>query len=468
MADLQVPIEYKNPQTRNLLSVMTIMFPVWAVIAPAMLGVILAHFISHVGSDSWLTLAGLMIFTLMAIGITAYSEDKHIHISKDGIAFPLLFLPKLKLRRFRTWAELMSIDLIGSSNGRGAQRLTLGFTSGELVPLDVSCVKTQDLEQLFLAVDLWATDCKRSSSVLTMQQELQHSGQSGYTQMWDDELSRRYTNTVFIPLEPGHSLQDGRIKIIRQLAFGGLSAIYLAQINNLDLVVVKEAVTPNQTDESKQSQAEEYLDREASLLMKIAHPNIARVLDHFVEEKRHYLVLEHINGQDLRQLVKQSGAVSSTVAISWAISICSMLKFLHEQQPPIIHRDLTPDNLIRTNQGEIVLIDFGAANQFLGAATGTIIGKQAYIPPEQLRGKAILQSDIYALGCTMRYLLTGSDPTPLAPSHLLQIETDIDCKLDEIISKCTSFEAKDRYISAKEVEGALLELAPSPQISLST
>jgi tRNA A-37 threonylcarbamoyl transferase component Bud32 len=466
MADLQVPIEYKNQQTKYLLSLMTIMFPVWAVIAPATLGIILAHLISHVGSDSWLTLAGLMIFTLLAIGIAAFSEDKYIHISKDGIAFPLLFLPKLKLRRFRSWTELTNVDLLGSLNDSGAQRLTLGFSSGELVPLDVSCVKNQDLEQLFLAVELWATNCKRSSTVLTMQQEFQHSDQGGYTQMWDDELSRRYTNTVFIPLEPEHKLQDGRIKIIRQLAFGGLSAIYLAQINNLDLVVVKEAVTPNQTDESKQRQAEEYLDREARLLMTISHPHIARVLDHFVEEKRHYLILEHVNGQDLRQFVRQTGVVSSAVAVDWAITICSMLQFLHGQDPPIIHRDLTPDNLIRTNQGEIVLIDFGAANQFLGAATGTIIGKQAYIPPEQLRGKTILQSDIYALGCTIKYLLTGSDPTPLAPSHLTLIETDIDSKLDEIICKCTSFEAKDRYQSAPEVEAALLVVKPLIQNAL--
>jgi serine/threonine-protein kinase len=137
-----------------------------------------------------------------------------------------------------------------------------------------------------------------------------------------------------------------------------------------------------------------------------------------------------------------------------------MLKFLHEQEPPIIHRDLTPDNLIRTNQGEIVLIDFGAANQFLGAATGTIIGKQAYIPPEQLRGKTVLQSDIYALGGTIYYLLTGGDPTPLAPSHLTSINTEVEEKLDAIISKCTAFEAKDRYQTASDVEAALMDVVP--------
>jgi tRNA A-37 threonylcarbamoyl transferase component Bud32 len=469
MADLQVPIEYKNQETKHLLTVMTVMFPLWAIIAPAMLGATLANIISHTSQESSaLTIVGLVIFTLSAIAVTAFSEDKHIHISKDGIAFPILFLSRLKLRRFRSWAELTDLDLLGSLNGNSAQRLTLGFNSGEVVPLDVSCVKSQDLEQLFLAIELWATNCKRSSTVLTMKQELQNTGHGGHTQMWDDELSRRYRNTVFIPLEPGHILQDGRIKIIRQLAFGGLSAIYLAQINNLDLVVVKEAVTPNQTDETKQKQAEEYLDREARLLKKISHANIARVLDHFVEEKRHYLILEHVNGQDLRQFVQQTGTVQPQVAVEWAITICSMLKFLHGQDPPIIHRDLTPDNLIRTNQGEIILIDFGAANQFLGAATGTIIGKQAYIPPEQLRGKTVLQSDIYALGCTIHYLLTGRDPTPLSLSHLAVINTEADAKLDAIIAKCTAFECKERYQTAAEVETALLEVVPLSEAAITT
>lgn len=467
MADFEVPIEYKNRQIKRLLTVMTVMFPLWAIVVPAMLGIIIAQFIVHATfSSPWFEPVACVCFTLLAIAITAFAEDKHIHISKDGIAFPLLFLPLLKSRRFRGWAELSAVDLMSSPDKGGGQRLTMVFNSGEVVPIDISCVKPQDMEQLFLAIELWAVNCRRSLAVLTMHQELQSSSHGGYTQMWDDELSRRFRNTVFVPLEPGQSLSGGRIKIIRQLAFGGLSAIYLAQINNLDLVVVKEAVTPNQTDETKQKQAEEYLEREARLLTKISHPSIARVLDHFVEEKRHYLVLEYVNGQDLRQFVRQTGAVEPQIAIEWAITICSMLKFLHGQEPPIIHRDLTPDNLIRTNQGAVVLIDFGAANQFLGTATGTIIGKQAYIPPEQLRGKTVMQSDIYALGCTINYLLTGSDPTPLAPSHLPCINNECDAKLDAIIAKCTSFEATDRYQTAAEVETELLKVVPLVKESL--
>jgi serine/threonine-protein kinase len=264
---------------------------------------------------------------------------------------------------------------------------------------------------------------------------------------------------VFIPLEPDNALQNGRFKIVRQLAFGGLSAIYLAQMNDLDLVVLKEAVVPKDADKQKQKEAEEHLIREAKLLTLLDHANITHVLDHFFEDGRHYLVLQYLNGQDLRQYVKQNGPVPQEKTIEWAITISDVLTYLHSQQPPIIHRDLTPDNLILTNKGDIVLIDFGAANQFLGAATGTIIGKQAYIPAEQLRGKAVLQSDIYALGCTINYLLTGQDPLPLATAHPKSILDNTDPALDQIVAKCTAFEPEGRYQDIAEVGRALKDLS---------
>jgi len=471
MADLQIHIEYKTLPNKIILLGMTVLFPVWAILGPAALGLFIGHTIIHPSAFplSFTVYVCLAVFALLliCIGLTAFAEDKYIHISKSGIAFPLLFSRKLRAGRNRNWAEITNAELIDYGESNKSNLLALGFNSGEIIPLKIACLKKQDIEQLLLALELWGTNCKRSPQLLTYQQDLQnsyHNGSGkGYTQMWEEELGRRFTNTVFIPLEPEHQLQNGRLRIIRQLAFGGLSAIYLAQLNGLDLVVLKEAVVPNQADEDKRKQAEEHLIREAKLLAKIDHPNIAHVLDHFMEDGRHYLVLQYINGQDLRQFVKQHGPVSQLTAVNWAITICGILIFLHNQNPPIIHRDLTPDNLIYTNQGEVVLIDFGAANQFLGAATGTIIGKQAYIPAEQLRGNTVMQSDIYALGCTISYFLTGQDPLPLAPSHPGTVIVGLNKDLDALISKCTSFEPEDRYQSASEVQEALKQLIPHLQ-----
>lgn len=190
-------------------------------------------------------------------------------------------------------------------------------------------------------------------------------------------------------------------------------------------------------------------------MSRFKHPRAAQVLDHFVEDGRHYLKLEYINGTDLRQYVKQNGPVAQVQAIEWGIQILDVLQELHNLK--LLHRDLTPENLV-LRKDEIVLIDFGAANEFVGAATGTIVGKQAFMPPEQLRGKTVPESDIYAVGGTLHFLLTGKDPIPLSPANPKLLVPEIADELDAFVEKCTAFEATDRFHSAKEAEEALVFL----------
>jgi serine/threonine-protein kinase len=235
------------------------------------------------------------------------------------------------------------------------------------------------------------------------------------------------------------------------LAFGGLSAIYLAHLNKTDLVVLKEAVVHAKADPAAKHQAEQHLEREAKMLSTLKHPNIARVLDHFVEDERHYLILEYISGQDLRQYVKQNEGQEVETVVDWAIDAATILAFLHANDPPVIHRDLTPDNLVVRNDGALILIDFGAANQFVGSATGTVVGKQAYIAPEQLRGKTVTQSDLYSLGGTIYYLLTGRDPMPLSISRPKTLRHDTPEALDELVAKLSAFEPEERVQAAAEV-----------------
>ena len=118
------------------------------------------------------------------------------------------------------------------------------------------------------------------------------------------------------------------------------------------------------------------------------------------------------------------------------------------KRPPVLHRDLTPDNLVAREGGQIVLIDFGAANEFIGQATGTFVGKQAYIAPEQFRGKATTASDIYAFGATLYYLLTGLDPEALSQSTPRATNEAISEALDTLIKDCTALEETKRPLDA--------------------
>lgn len=467
MAELNVVIKYRDPLAFVLFCLMCILMPVWLIIAPASLFNFVQIVLLNPGSvppEKIISVfASLLAFTCACIAATVIGEDNRIHVSRDGIAFPLFLLSQLKLRRHVSWSELTGAHILLKGNKK-EDILILGFSSGVRLPLQLASIEVSDQEQLMMAIELWASRCNRSPEFCQYQKSLQNRGRTGsigYTQMWEEELRRRFSATSFLPLEPGQKLQSGNLEVVRQLAFGGLSALYLAHFKQRDLVVIKEAVVPQAADLQARAQAEEHLDREAELLSSLHHPNIARVLDHFVEESRHYLVLEYINGQDLRQYIKQNGPVAEKRAIEWSIKIAEILAFLHEQEPPIIHRDLTPDNLVLSADGEIILIDFGVANQFVGNATGTIVGKQAYIPAEQLRGKPVPQSDLYAFAGTLHYLLTGQDPVPLATTHPNKLNESVSDELDTIVARCSAYEPQDRYQSAAEVVVELRKLLPS-------
>ncbi|MBK9205458.1 MAG: hypothetical protein IPL73_24155 [Candidatus Obscuribacter sp.] len=122
---------------------------------------------------------------------------------------------------------------------------------------------------------------------------------------------------------------------------------------------------------------------------------------------------------------------------------------------------MTPDNLVLANDGHITLIDFGAANEFVGTATGTLIGKQSYISPEQFRGKAQTSSDLYSLGCTLHFLLTGQDPEPLSESSPRSINPAVSTQLDRIVASCTTEENELRIVDAKVLAKSLRQLIDS-------
>ena len=105
-----------------------------------------------------------------------------------------------------------------------------------------------------------------------------------------------------------------------------------------------------------------------------------------------------------------------------------------------------------------MLIDFGAANEFVGTATGTLVGKQAYISPEQLRGKASTSSDIYALGGTLYFLLTGTDPEALSASRPKSQNESVSSAVDDLVKQCTEMEEHDRFPHARDIKAVLSKL----------
>ncbi len=474
VSELEVAIEYRSTPQRVGFYIMGALMPVWAILVPFLLGFFISILLQ--GKPVPLLISVILLSVLMAIPVVsivlaAICEDDRLLVSKEGFSFPLLFLPTLKFRRERMWSDLKEARLLISDSQMQtkdklpAGKLDLHFNSGGHVDIPLRSLKRSDLERLLLSLEVWGTSCQRTPELIAFHDNLQNENlgidKLSYTQMWEEELSRRFSATAFVPLEPDRKLQNGRVKIVKQLAFGGLSAIYLAQLNDKDMVVVKEAVIPEGTEEKAKAKAMELFAREAQFLIRLEHDQIAKVFDHFHEEGRHYLLLEYVRGQDLRQLVKQNGPQPTAHVVQWAHEIAGILNYLHEQSPPIIHRDLTPENIVLSENGSVKLIDFGAANEFVGTATGTLVGKQAYIAPEQLRGKASTLSDIYALGGTLHYLLTAKDPEPLSESSPRELRPDVPDVLDKMILKLTSMEESDRPQTANAVALEFAELKMS-------
>jgi len=229
--------------------------------------------------------------------------------------------------------------------------------------------------------------------------------------------------------------------------------------------VIKQFVIPEESQLAQR--ARDAFAREYSILEKIDHPGPAKVIERFEEGRSTYLVLEHIKGIDLRSLVESRGPRNEKTVWKWLAQLCEQLQYLHEQDTPILHRDLTPDNIMLDENGNIRIIDFGAAHEFMENITGTLIGKQAYIAPEQLRGKATRASDIYSLGQMMFFLLTGRDPRALNQSELLKSGIQVSHKMDNLVSRCTAFGESDRIHSVEQLLALINDdttSAPAPAI----
>jgi hypothetical protein len=293
-----------------------------------------------------------------------------------------------------------------------------------------------------------------------------------YTNLWLQYLAPSGTRERRGHLQPGDIINRGRFEIIRVLGAGGQGIAYLAKtldgpdvgdttsdgLNAGDEVAIKEYILPVHANDGLSVRMKDSLDNEAKILSAISHPNIVALHDCFVEDHRGYMVLEYIDGESLRAHIKSAGPAKELLVAWWAAEICSILKYLKALSPPIVHRDLTPDNIIWKGDRHIKLFDFTVAHQFEAMRLATVVGKQSYMAPEQVKGYPCPQSDIYSLGATMHFLLTGQDPEPLSVSSPRSVRPEVSEEIDLIVRRCTAFDLKKRYADPSEIEKDLAQL----------
>ncbi len=263
-------------------------------------------------------------------------------------------------------------------------------------------------------------------------------------------------------LERG-TLLNNRYRIVQILGQGGMGSVYRAVDENLGVEV---AVKDNFFT------TEEYARqfwREATILASLRHPNLPRVTDHFVVEGQgQYLVMDFIEGEDLRQRMDRIGLISEEDAIVIGAAVNDALAYLGDCNPPIVHRDIKPGNVKITPEGKIYLVDFGLAKVLVGSqmtTTGARAMTPGYSPPEQYgTARTDQRSDIYSLGATLYASLTGVIPEDALARAMDQSELTpirrhnpkVSRRVSTAIEKSLAVRPDDRYQDAEEFKYALL------------
>ncbi len=266
-----------------------------------------------------------------------------------------------------------------------------------------------------------------------------------------------------MPLAP-ETILNGRYRIISILGQGGMGAVYRAEDVHLHAPI---AVKENLFLTSEYSRQ---FEREAAIMARLRHPHLPRVRDFFDNPGQgQYLVMDFIEGEDLRQRIERIGIIPEQDVILIGAAICDALSYMHTRIPPIIHRDIKPGNIKITPDGDVYLVDFGLAKMILGdqaTTTGARAMTPGYSPPEQYgTARTDARSDIYSLGATLYAALSGKIPedglaratekSSLTPIRRLQPRLNPD--LAEIVERALEVEPEERYQSAAEMRKDLLE-----------
>jgi len=273
-----------------------------------------------------------------------------------------------------------------------------------------------------------------------------------------------------LPTTPG-TILHGRYRIERQLAVGGFGAVYLATDTKQGNrpVAVKDMIC---ADPQEFNIRLNFFRREAEILRLLESVAIVpRVYDFIQQGQMAHLVLEFIRGHDMLQIMEANGGKPFPLAqvVEWGKSICDVLAHMHSQSPPLVHRDLKPDNImLLEDQRHIKLIDFGTArdigrSKHSRLAAKTRVFTEGYAPPEQIVGKPEPRSDLFALAGTLYHLATGHAPEGFLTAR--QLERDLadpesTLPMDyrwffELVRINLAEDVNDRYFSAHEVKADL-------------
>jgi serine/threonine protein kinase len=288
--------------------------------------------------------------------------------------------------------------------------------------------------------------------------------------------------TAPLPVDPGipPELADHpRYRVLELLGSGGMGRVYKAEHRIMERFVALKVINRNLVENPA---AIERFRREVRTAARLIHPNIVTAFDAEQVGDCHFLVMEYVEGQSLDRVVQTRGRLPLSEACDYVRQAALGLQYAHERG--MVHRDIKPQNLMRTPEGQVKILDFGLA-RFLSEGKpataltqfGVIMGTPDYIAPEQAHDPraADIRADIYSLGCTFYYLLAGQVPFPdgsmlqklmaqvdKTPTPLTQMRSDMLPELVRIVDRMVAKDPSRRYQTPAEVARSLAAWSDNP------
>lgn len=255
---------------------------------------------------------------------------------------------------------------------------------------------------------------------------------------------------------------DGKYEILSEIGRGGMSIVYLARDRRLNkLWAIKEF---QQTGEQlKDSVFRESLLIEANLMKSLDHAALPRIVDIIEADDTIFIVMDYIEGENLKKVMERQGhPMAQKDVIDWGIQLCDVLDYLHtpdpkKNKPAVVYRDMKPENVMLKDDGSVCLIDFGIARKFDERKNKdtTILGTREYAAPEQFDAsvQTDYRADIYSLGVTLHYLVTGHNPKKsiFKTRPIREYNPQLSEGLEAVIAKCVRYDRAERYQSCREV-----------------
>ena len=256
-------------------------------------------------------------------------------------------------------------------------------------------------------------------------------------------------------LRPGDILNN-RYEILDLIGTGGMSTVWLATDRNVKRLWAVKDISKNDP-KYKLTVNEQKTLSEIEIMRKLNHPALPRIVDVIDEEDDIFVIMDYIEGENLGTLLEKYGVQKEPVVVSWMLEVCDILTYLHSQNPPIIYRDIKPNNLMLDKDGHIKIIDFGIAREYKGGKADTMpLGTKGYASPEHFTKHTDERSDVFTVGATAYQLLTGKDPTepPYTIQPIRKVDPNLSQGLEKIILKATAQNPDDRYQTAADLANA--------------